>query len=118
MPAQLVVGIFETKGDAQNARNRLHTEGVALTDMSVVVLREITASLPSATRAELAALSVDPLILGDVESTFVDYIKNGETAVIVYAATANGVDFATDVLTLFEPLAIDVLPATRGAEVR
>lgn len=118
MPAQLVVGIFEAKGDAQNARNRLHTEGVPLADMALVVLHEIADPLPASTGAELAALSVDPLILGDVEKTFVDYIKNGETAVIVYAATANDVEFAADVLTLFAPLAIEVLPAQRGAEVR
>ena len=108
MAAQIVVGLYESKGFAQDARNRLHTEGVPLGDMSLVVIHDIS-PVPSSTQSELAALAVDPLILGDVEKTFARFIKNGETAVIVNAATAVDVEFATDIMALYDPLSIEVL---------
>jgi hypothetical protein len=61
MAGQLVVGLYESKGYAQDARNRLHTEGVPHSDMALVVIRD-TAPVPSSTQPELAALSVSPLI--------------------------------------------------------
>lgn len=108
MAAQIVVGIFDSRGYAQDARNRLHTEGVAESDMSIVVLREI-APPPDSTRSELAGLSVDPLILGDVEKSYAHYIRNGETAVLVRAETDADVRFAIDVMTLFTPIAVEIL---------
>jgi hypothetical protein len=108
MAVQIVVGVFESRGLALDARNRLHTEGVAEADLSVVVLREI-APAPGSVQAETAALSVDPLVLGDVEKTFARYIKNGETAVLVGADTAADVQFATDVMALYAPIAVEVL---------
>ena len=111
MAAQIVVGLYESKGYAQDAHNRLHTEGMPLSDMSLVVIHDI-APLPEATRRdELAPLSVSPLILGDVEKTFASFIRNGETAVIVNAATPVDVEFITDILTLYDPLAVEVLEA-------
>ena len=109
MAAQFVVGLYESRGYAQDARNRLHTEGVPHSEMSLVVIHDI-APVPQATRdTELAALSVSPLILGDVETTFARFIKNGETAVIVSAETEVDVEFVTDILTLYDPLAIEIL---------
>jgi len=117
MTPQFVVALYESKGYAQDARNRLHTEGVSLSDISVVVLHDIAPVPASTSETELAALSVSPFILGDVQDTFAQFIKNGETAVIVTAATAADVDFASDILALFDPVAIEVLqPRTaRGA---
>jgi hypothetical protein len=109
MPAQMVVGLFESEGLARDARNRLHTEGVSFSDMSIVVLHDIASPPPAATKVELAALSVDPMVLGDVQNTFTSYIKNGETAVIVAAPTLEEAQFAIDVMTLFDPLAIETL---------
>ena len=109
MAGQIVVGLYESKGYALDARNRLHTEGVPLSDMAVVVIHDI-APLPEHIREEeLAALSVSPLILGDVETTFAQYIKNGETAVIVNAPTIEDIEFASDVMRLFDPLAIEIM---------
>ena len=109
MAAQLVVGLYESKGYAMDARNRLHTEGVPWSEMALVVIHDI-APLPEHTRQEeLAALSVSPLILGDVEQTFAQYIKNGGTAVIVNAPTIADVEFATDIMALYDPLMIEVL---------
>ena len=109
MAGQLVIGLYESRCYAQDAHNRLHTEGMEWSEMALVVLHDI-AALPDHTRKEeLAALSVSPLVLGDVENTFAQYIKNGETAVIVNAPTAVDVEFVTDILSLYEPLAIEVL---------
>jgi hypothetical protein len=109
MAGQIVVGLYESKGYAQDARNRLHTEGVPLADLSLVVIHDI-APLPQHTRdEELTALSVSPLVLGDVEETFAQYIRNGETAVIVNTPTVADVEFASDILALYDPLAIEVM---------
>jgi len=112
MAGQLVVGLYESRGYAQDAHNRLHTEGMPWSDMALVVIHDI-APLPEHTlkEEELAALAVSPLVLGDVENTFAQYIKNGETAVIVNAPTAIDVEFATDILSLYDPLAVEVLIA-------
>ena len=109
MAAQIVVGLFESEGLARDARNRLHTEGVPLSEMSIVVIHDIASPLPASTQAELAALSVDPMVLGDVEKTFAPFIKNGETAVLVEAVTLADAQFASQIMTLFDPLAIEVL---------
>ena len=109
MTGQIVVGLYESRGYAQDARNRLHTEGVAWSDMALVVIHDI-APLPGSVREEqLAPLAVSPLILGDVQNTFARYIKNGETAVVVNAPTAAEVEFATDIMTLYDPLAIEII---------
>jgi hypothetical protein len=113
--AQLVVGLYESKGYAQDARNRLHTEGVAYNETSLVVLHDI-APVPAST-AE-TALAVSPLVLGDVEKTFARFIKNGETALLVSAATDVDVEFVTDILTLYDPLAVEVIEARPVREVK
>jgi len=123
MTAQMVVGLYESKGYAQDARNRLHTEGMPLSDMALVVIHD-AAPVPEAVREEeLAALAVSPLILGEVEKTFASYLKNGETAVMVQVATPEDVEFVTDIMVLYDPLAIevmaiDVLAMRRPREVK
>jgi hypothetical protein len=115
---QLVVGLYESKGYAQDARNRLHTEGMPYEETSLVVIHDIAAVPASTAQTELAALSVDPLILGDVEKTFARFIKNGETALIVSAATDIDVEFVTDILTLYDPLSVEVIQARPAREVK
>ncbi len=120
MAERIVVGLYESKGYAQDAFNRLHTEGVPRADMSLVVLCDV-APIPALAQAELAALSVSPLVLGDVEKTFARFIKNGETAVLVNAASATDIEFLTDILGLYDPLAIEVLTprvAVEGKKVK
>jgi hypothetical protein len=116
--AQLVVGLYESKGYAQDARNRLHTEGVPYSETSLVVMRDIAPVPNSLAETELAALSVDPLVLGDVEKTFARFIKNGETALLVSAATDVDVEFVTDILTLYDPLAVEVIKARPVREIK
>ncbi len=118
MAGQFVVGLYESRGYAQDAHNRLHTEGIPWSEMALVVIHDI-APLPEHIRQEeLAALEVSPLILGDVVNTFAQYIKNGETAVIVSAPTAVDVEFATDILSLYDPMAIEVLTPQQTTVVR
>ena len=118
MAVQLVVGLYESKGYAQDARNRLHTEGVPYSETSLVVLRDTTPVPASTAETELAALAVSPPVLGDVENTFARFIKNGETALIVSAETDIDVEFVTDILTLYDPLAVEVIEARPAREVK
>jgi len=41
--------------------------------------------------------------------TFAQFTRNGETAVLVRAATEADVAFASDIMALFTPLALEVL---------
>jgi hypothetical protein len=117
MAAQIVVGLYESKGYAQDARNRLKTEGVPESDISLVVLHE-TGPVPSTMEPELAMMEADPLILGNVRETYARFIKNGETAVLVRAARDEDAQFATDVLSLFAPLVVEVLQPRRKGEAQ
>lgn len=93
----IVAGLFQSRGIAEDARNRLRTIGVPDGKLAVRTLRE-TAPVPETVDAELAALSVDPLVFGNVRKTFVDYIRNGETVVLVGAASTLESDAASTTL--------------------
>lgn len=108
MAAEFIMGLFQSKGIAEDACNRLRTEGVPDRHVAVRLLNE-KAPVPAVVGAELPALTVDPMIWGNVRDTYVDHIKNGETVVPVLAETAEEAEVATDVLRMFEPLAVDVL---------
>jgi hypothetical protein len=57
---------------------------------------------------------LDPLLVGNAREIFASHIRNGETAVFVRAVTDEEVEFATDVLNLFLPITIEVLPLPEG----
>jgi hypothetical protein len=65
MKPRLVVGLFRSGGIAKDARNRLRTEGVPASEIAMTVLQPAAPVLPTAA-AELEALWVDPLIVGNV----------------------------------------------------
>ena len=109
MSEQLVVGLFQSSGIALDAYHRLRTEGVPASRLAHRVLREIGPPPPTV-QAELAALQVDPMVLGDVRNSFVKLIHNGETAVFVSAADDDEVKFAADILKLYDPIAIGIVP--------
>jgi hypothetical protein len=106
MPAQLVVGLFQSSGIALDAYHRLRTEGVPARRLTYRVLQEI-GPVPDVTRPELEALEVDPLVWGDVRGNFAQFIHNGETAVLVDAADHEDAEFAVGILKLYTPVAID-----------
>src|SRR5262249_4223134 len=109
MEPQLVVGLFHSSGIAEDACNRLKTEGVPASEIGLKVLKPTAPLLPTA-EAELEGLSVDPLIVGDVRETFAKFIRNGETMVFVRAGTGEQAEFAAETLRQYTPVAIHVLP--------
>ena len=106
---RLVIGLFQSSGIAEDAVHRLITEGVAPRDIAHRVLKETGPVLP-VLQPELAALDVDPLVIGNARQSFARFIRNGETAVLVRALGDEHVEFATDVLKLYLPITIDVVP--------
>ena len=59
MASRIVVGLFESEGIAEDARNRLKTEGVPTSDIFLKVLKEI-GPIPSTMEPELEAGFLGP----------------------------------------------------------
>ena len=116
MALRFVVVLFESKGIAEDACNRLRTEGIPLSDISLLMLRE-TAPLPAAVTPEIEALSVDPLIIGDVRAGFAPFIRNGETAVFVRGNSEVEIDRAIDTIRQYSPIRIRVVTADEAAPI-
>ena len=116
MEPQLVVGLFHSSGIAEDACNRLKTEGVPASEIGLKVLKPTAPLLPTA-EAELEGLSVDPLIVGDVRETFAKFIRDGETMVFVRAGTGEQAEFAAETLRQYTPVAIHVLPSPPEPEM-
>jgi hypothetical protein len=109
MAADLVIGLYRSSGIALDAFHRLHTEGFPYNRLAHFIPKE-TGPVPPTVSAELAALEVDPMAWGDVRHTFVRYIRNGETAVLVQPEDAEEAQMAADILALYAPLAIVTVP--------
>jgi hypothetical protein len=117
MAHQFVVGLFESKGIAEDACNRLKYEGVPPENISLLLLHEVASPVPATVTPELEALSVDPLVVGDVRETYAPFIRNGETALFVKAPSEADVDFAADIIKLYAPIKIRVVAAGEGARL-
>jgi hypothetical protein len=115
MASRLVVGLFHSSGIALDAVHRPITEGIAPPEIAHTVLKEV-APFPPRVEPELAALDVDPLVLGNARESFAQFIRHGETAVFVRALTDEQVEFAADVLKQYLPIAIEVVPLAEGPE--
>jgi hypothetical protein len=115
MAVKFVVGLFQTKGIAEDACNRLKTEGVPAHDIALELLHETAP--PQAVRGELEGLSVDPFVWGDVRNNYVQYISNGETAVFVRAHSEEELDLAVNTIRQYAPMRIRVVePKQEGAK--
>ena len=115
MASRIVIGLFESKGIAEDACNRLKTEGVPASDIDLKVLHE-RGPVPSTMQAELQASFLSPLILGNFRDSFMQYINNGETMVCVLAPADDRLELAVDTLKQYEPLQVAVaLPSDDGA---
>ena len=114
--ARLVIGLYQSSGIAEDAVHRLITEGVAARDIAHRVLKE-AGPIPPVLQPELAALDVDPLVIGNARQNFVRLIRNGETAVLVRALDDEQVEFASGVLKLYLPIRIEVVPISERPEV-
>src|ERR1700758_5701708 len=107
MAARLVTGLFQSSGIALDAVHRLVTEGVPPGYIAHRVLKEIGPA--PALETDLALMLLDPVLVENARETFTSHIRNGETAVFVRAVTDERVEFATDVLQLYVPIAIEVM---------
>ena len=107
MATRLVIGLFESSGIAEDACNRLKTEGVPASEIAFKVLSAI-GPIPSTMEPELDAEFLSPVILGNFRDTFAPYIRNGETLVCVRALTDEQVELAVDTLKLYTPLQVGV----------
>jgi hypothetical protein len=107
MTTRIVVGLFESVGGARDVCNRLHTEGVSEGSCAHMPLKEIDL-VASTSGAGLPVLAIDALVFGNIRDTFAKFIRNGETAVLVRADSEADAAFASDVLRLFTPIAIEV----------
>jgi len=110
MAPRIVVGLFESKGIAEDACNRLKTEGVPAGDIVLKVLKEI-GPIPSTMEPELEAGFLGPVILGSFRESFAHYIRNGETLVCVQALTDQRIEAAVDTLKQYAPLEVKVVPS-------
>jgi hypothetical protein len=108
-----VIGLFPASGVALDAYHRLHTEGFSETRLAHRVLKEVGPP-PLTVQAELQALQIDPMVLGDALHTFAPFIHNGETAVFVEVDDDGEAQSAADILALYAPLAIETLISDRG----
>jgi hypothetical protein len=110
MTSRIVVGVFASEGIAEDARNRLRTEGIPASDLVLKVLKEI-GPIPSTMEPELDASFLGPVILGNFREDFVRYIRNGETLLCVRAPTDERVELAVDTLKQYSPIAVKIVPA-------
>jgi hypothetical protein len=114
MALKFVVGLFESKGIAEDAVHRLQHEGVPPAHISLLLMHE-AAPVPAAVAPELGALEVDPMVVGNVRETYAPFIHNGETAVFVRTHTEDEVDLAVATIRLYAPVKIKVAGAGKGA---
>ena len=115
MASQMVVGLFESEGIAEDARNRLKTEGVPASDIFLKVLQKI-GPIPSTMEPELEAGFLGPIILGNFRESFAHYIRNGETLVCVQTLTDERVELAVDTLKQYAPLEVKVVPGAENSD--
>ena len=113
MAAKLVAGLFPSAGIALDAYHRLHTEGFPYNRLAHRVLKEV-GPVPPQVQAELEALQIDPLVLGNARQTFATFIRNGETAVFVEAVDDDEAVSAADILGLYAPLSVQTLISGGG----
>ena len=105
-----VIGLFRTSGSADNARNRLKTEGFSEDRIMLRVLKE-TAPARTAIPEELATESLNPFfaVLGDLVQPYVSYIRNGETVLLVRGLANNDAEDVARILQFFDPLRVDLI---------
>src|SRR5258708_36609650 len=94
MALKCVVGLFESRGIAEDAVNRLKYEGVPATNVFVLLMHETTAGAAAAMTPELAELEGDPFVVGQVLEAGAPLIPNCETPQIGAARTHGGSDLS------------------------
>jgi hypothetical protein len=111
---KFVVGLFASKGIAEDAINRLRYEGVPEGNVFPMLIH-VTAPPPSVVPPGSDTLSVAPLVVDHVRDTFAPFIRNGETAVYVRAHSEDEVDLAVATIRQYAPIKIRVVSSGEGA---
>ena len=107
-PNRMVVALFPTKGEADNAQHRLITEGIPVSVITLKVLKEV-GPVPDSMDAEMTFLKLDPFFwfLGDLKKDYAQYIRNGDTALSVEVATEEAEQSVVSIIRAFQPVRLD-----------
>jgi hypothetical protein len=119
MAVKFVVGLFASKGIAEDTCNRLRTEGVPARDIALLVLRQTALARDVETVAdELEALAVDPLVIGNTSESFAPYVRNGETALFVRTHSEADIELAAGTIRQYAPIRVQAVWIENGAAVK
>jgi hypothetical protein len=117
MTEQIVVGLFGALGTAEDAHNRLRTEGFPESDMA---LRELKATgpIPQTMAPETADFAIDPVFGITISRKDLMTIHNGETAVYVRTRSEDEAQAAIDTLRQYAPIDVKVLASFKEGALR
>lgn len=110
MSEWIVVGLYGGRGTAEDARNRLKTEGFAASDLELRTLREV-GPMPQTMAAETADFAIDLFYSNTLPREELKLIHNGETVVSVRTRSAEDARAAILALRQYAPLEIRILEA-------
>ena len=108
MAQEMIVGLYDGLGTAEDARNRLRYEGVPDSDIELHVINQVGPA-PPWVALETHEWAVQFLRNSEAWRKYAPLIRNGETAVFVWFRTEEEAEVATNVLRLFAPAEIDRL---------
>lgn len=116
MADEMVVGLFEAIGTAEDVRNRLIYEGVPAGDIELRVLK-IVEPLPPSMAAETHAYAIDPFYSTTLWEKYRPRIRNGETAVLVRIHSDEEADIAINTMRQFAPMEVDRISLAEEASL-
>jgi hypothetical protein len=108
MAEQIVIGLFDGLGTADDVRNRLVYEGVPEADIALRVLKQVE-PMPASMAPETSKFAVDILFSTTVREKYAPLIRNGETAVCVRAHSEEEAETAINTMRQFAPIEVDRL---------
>jgi hypothetical protein len=111
MAHEMIVGLFEGLGTAEDARNRLRYEGVPDSDIELHVINQVGPA-PPWVAMETHEWSIQFLRNSDAWKRYAPLIRNGETAVFVWFRSEEEAEIAFNTLRQFAPMEIDRLAPT------
>jgi hypothetical protein len=108
MGHEMIVGLYEGLGTAEDARNRLRYEGVPDDDIELHVINQVGPA-PPWVAVEAHEWAVQFLRNSGAWKKYAPLIRNGETAVFVWFRTEDEAEIAINTLRQFAPMEVDRL---------
>jgi hypothetical protein len=108
MAQEMIVGLYEDLGTAEDARNRLRYEGVPDSDVELHVINQIGPA-PPWVALETHEWAVQFLKNSKAWTKYAPRIHNGETAAFVWFRTEDEAEIAINTLRQFAPMEVDRL---------